>query len=80
MLQYDTEPANSVSNYRKYPEAKLQENLDAEIMEVILQEAREAFDEQIVIELTSNTAEEMESNQERIEQWIKHWKTNNAEA
>lgn len=52
--------------------------MDAEIMEVILQEAREAFEEQIVIELASNTADEMESNQERIEQWIKHWKSNNS--
>jgi adenylate kinase len=65
---------------RNYPEAKLQENLDAEIMEVIIEEAREAFDEQIVIELTSNTSEEMEANQDRIEQWIEHWKTNNASA
>jgi adenylate kinase len=64
---------------RKYPEAKLQENLDAEIMEVILQEAHEAFDEQIVIELTSNTSDEMETNLERIEQWIKQWKVDNAE-
>lgn len=48
-------------------------------MEIVLQEARDAFDEQIVIELASDTLEEMESNQERIEQWIKHWKANNVE-
>jgi adenylate kinase len=65
---------------RNYPEAKLQENLDAEIMEVLIEEAREAFDEQIVIELHSNTSEEMEGNQERIEQWIKNWKVNNADS
>jgi adenylate kinase len=49
-------------------------------MEVLLQEAREAFDEEIVIELTSNTSDEMESNVDRIEAWIKDWKTNNASA
>lgn len=59
---------------RKYPEAKLQENLDSEIMEVLLQEARDSYDEQIVVELTSNTTDEMESNVDRIESWIKQWK------
>lgn len=63
---------------RDYPEAKLQENLDSEIMEVLLQEAREAYDEEIVVELTSNTPEHMESNVERIEGWVKQWKRDNA--
>lgn len=43
-------------------------------MEVLLQEAREAFDEEVVVELTSNSSEEMESNMDRIEAWIKQWK------
>jgi adenylate kinase len=64
---------------RDYPEAKLQENLDSEIMEVLLQEARESYDEEIIVELTSNTSDDMESNIERIETWIGLWKTNNAE-
>ncbi|OLN95423.1 Adenylate kinase isoenzyme 6 HBR1-like protein [Colletotrichum chlorophyti] len=59
---------------RKYPEAKLQENLDTEIMEVLLQEAREAFDEEIVVELTSNTSDEMENNVSRIEAWLEQWR------
>jgi len=62
---------------RGYAEAKLQENLDSEIMEVLLDEAREAFDAEIVVELTSNTSDEMESNVERIEAWIKQWKKDN---
>lgn len=63
--------------FRNYPEAKLQENIDSEIMEVLLQEARESYDEEIVVELTSNTSDEMDSNIERIETWIKHWRENN---
>jgi len=59
---------------RAYPEAKLQENLDSEIMEVLLQEARDSYDEEIVVELTSNTSDEMDSNVERIEAWLKQWK------
>lgn len=62
---------------RNYPDSKLQENLDSEIMEVLLQEAREAFDEEIVIELTSNTSDEMESNVDRVEAWVKQWKLDN---
>ena len=62
---------------RNYPETKLQENLDSEIMEVLLQEARDAFDEEIVIELTSNDLDEMETNVDRIEAWVKQWKTDN---
>lgn len=60
--------------FRKYPETKLQENLDSEIMEVLLQEAREAFDEEIVVELTSNTSDEMETNIARVEAWLEQWK------
>lgn len=68
--------ANTVG-YRKYPEVKLQENIDSEIMEVLLQEARDSYDEEIVVELQSNTTEDMESNLDRIEEWLKQWKENN---
>ncbi|EPE34029.1 P-loop containing nucleoside triphosphate hydrolase [Glarea lozoyensis ATCC 20868] len=63
---------------RNYPEAKLQENLDSEIMEVLLQEARDSYDEEIVIELRSDTTEEMEANVERIEAWVKQWRKDNS--
>ncbi|KAK8041199.1 POS9-activating factor FAP7 [Apiospora phragmitis] len=64
---------------RKYPEAKLQENLDSEIMEVLLQEARDSYAEQMVVELQSNTSDDMDSNVDRIEQWIMQWRKDNAE-
>ncbi len=63
---------------RKYPEVKLQENIDAEIMEVLLQEAKDSYDENIVVVLTSNTSEEMDVNVDRIEAWLKQWKKDNA--
>lgn len=69
---------NLSSGARKYPEAKLQENLDSEIMEVLLEEAREAYDEEIVVELISNTAEELDSNVDRIEAWVRQWKEHNS--
>ena len=63
---------------REYPDAKLQENMDSEIMEVLLQEARDAFAEEIVIELQSNEPGDMEENVGRIESWIGQWKADQA--
>ena len=60
--------------YRGYAQAKLEENLDSEIMQVLLEEAREAYDEEIVIELRSDSAEEIDRNVERIASWVKSWK------
>lgn len=59
---------------RGYTGKKLEENMDCEIMEVLLNEAREAYDEEIVVELRSEKAEDIEANVERIEQWITNWK------
>lgn len=47
--------------------------MDAEIMQVILEEARESYAHEIVHECSSNTIEDLENNVTRIEQWIKHW-------
>ena len=52
--------------------------MDSEIMEVLLQEAKDSYDEEIVVELQSVTADDMESNVDRIESWLKQWKENNA--
>lgn len=59
---------------RHYQEQKLQENLDSEIMEIILEEAREAYDENIIVELQSNEPEDVEKNVDRVEIWIANWK------
>lgn len=64
---------------RNYPEKKLQENLDAEIMQVILEEALEAYDEEIVVELQSNDTDEIDSNVERIASWLKQWRLDHPE-
>lgn len=60
--------------YRGYAEEKLQENLDAEIFEVLLEEAKESYDGEIVIDLKSENDSDIESNCERIASWINSWK------
>lgn len=47
-------------------------------MEVLLEEARESYDPEIIVELTSNTSEDMERNIERIEAWLEQWRKDNA--
>ena len=59
---------------RGYKDKKLDENMDSEIMQVLLDEAREAYKEEIVVELRSDGADDVEGNLERIEQWVENWK------
>lgn len=64
---------------REYPRTKLQENLDAEIFGVLLEEARESFEQEIVIELDSEKDDDVESNCARISTWVESWKRTQAE-
>ncbi|KAA8643164.1 hypothetical protein EYZ11_008979 [Aspergillus tanneri] len=64
---------------RAYKETKLQENLDTEIFGVLLEEAKEAFDEEIVVELNSEKDNDVEDNCARISTWIESWKKNQSE-
>jgi adenylate kinase len=61
---------------RSYKDNKIQENIECEIMQVVLDEARESYKQEIVVELTNNTVEEMESNAARIQQWLASWRLN----
>ncbi|CCX05186.1 Similar to Putative adenylate kinase HBR1; acc. no. Q8TG40 [Pyronema omphalodes CBS 100304] len=60
-------------------EAKLQENLDAEIMQVVLDDAREGYDENIVVELRSDSSDDIDTNIERITQWYENWQKDHPE-
>ena len=59
-----------------YSLKKIQENNEAEIMQQVLEEARESYAKEIIVELKSETIEDMESNVERIIQWIGQWQKN----
>ena len=56
---------------------KITENVECEIMQVIFDEARETFPSEIVHEVQSETVEDMESNVERVKQWLNAWRTAN---
>ncbi len=63
---------NTVS--RAYTLKKIQENNEAEIMQVVLDEARASYAPEIVVELNSESMEDLEANVARIVTWITAWK------
>ncbi|KAF2026662.1 P-loop containing nucleoside triphosphate hydrolase protein [Setomelanomma holmii] len=65
---------------RGYKGKKLEENMDSEIMQVLLDEAREAYKEEIVVELRSESNEDVEGNLERVEMWVEGWRRDNGGA
>lgn len=62
---------------RGYKGKKLEENMDSEIMQVLLDEARESYKEEIVVELQSSSDGDVEGNVERVEQWVEQWRKDN---
>ncbi|KAI9329067.1 AAA domain-containing protein [Obelidium mucronatum] len=63
---------------RGYNQKKITENIECEIMDVVKMEAYDSYDAAIIVELRSETAEDMEENVQRIETWIENWKEDNA--
>lgn len=59
---------------RNYSEEKVKENVQCEIFQTLLEEARESYDVNIVHELESNNPTDMERNLDQIIQWITSWK------
>lgn len=49
-------------------------------MQVVLEEAKEAYPEEAVHEVPSNSIEELESNVSRVMQWLDVWRKNNPDA
>lgn len=60
---------------RNYSLEKIQENNQAEIMAECLEEARDSYDHEIVIELESDSIDCLQANVARILTWIETWKT-----
>lgn len=58
---------------RGYHESKIDENMDAEIMGVVLQDALDSYAQEIVVELQSDSTEQMDGNVDRIISWQENW-------
>ncbi|GMM31721.1 nucleoside-triphosphatase [Martiniozyma asiatica (nom. inval.)] len=58
---------------RGYAQSKISENVECEIMQIVLSEARDSYKPEIVVVLESKDANEMEDNVDRITQWAENW-------
>ncbi|SGZ40515.1 related to Putative adenylate kinase FAP7 [Hanseniaspora guilliermondii] len=62
---------------RNYKDSKIQENIDAEIMSVVLEDALDSYDKRIVIELQNDEDKNIQENVDKIKTWIEQWVLDN---
>ncbi len=62
---------------RGYSGKKIEENVEAEIMRVAADEATESYPSCVVVELSSDTVEDLEQNLGRVQAWVEQWKKDN---
>lgn len=58
---------------RGYSGAKLSNNIECEIFQVLLEEAKESYPEDIVLALKSNTIEDITANVATLTDWVRNW-------
>lgn len=59
--------------YRGYSEAKLSNNIECEIFQMLLEEAKESYNEEIVLPLKSNNIEDITENVATLTDWVNNW-------
>jgi len=59
---------------RGFNQRKITENIECEIFQVVLEEAHDSYQQEIIVELQSNTVEEMQSNLNKLTSWVSNWK------
>jgi adenylate kinase len=60
-----------LSLFRGYSAEKVNENVEAEIFQVCLDEAMESYPKEKIIVMSSNTVEQLEANVAKLEQWVR---------
>ncbi|XWS36588.1 hypothetical protein CRYUN_Cryun20dG0097500 [Craigia yunnanensis] len=73
VLQTDNTLLYDRLSKRGYEGAKLSNNIECEIFQVLLEEAKESYPEDIVIALKSDNIEDITRNVETITDWIRSW-------
>uniref|UniRef100_A0A9I9DZR9 Adenylate kinase isoenzyme 6 homolog n=3 Tax=Cucumis melo TaxID=3656 RepID=A0A9I9DZR9_CUCME len=58
---------------RGYEGAKLSNNIECEIFQILLEEAKENYEENIVVALRSDTVQDVASNVETLANWVNNW-------
>jgi adenylate kinase len=65
---------------RNYSDKKMEQNIQSEIFQVCLDEARETFDSSIIHELTNEVEDDFKKNLDNLTNWIKQWASDNSPA
>jgi len=73
VLRADTHVLYDRMVKRGYCEAKREQNMQCEIMQVLLEEAKESYAAEIVQEMKSNTIADMEDTISRVKVWYTQW-------
>ncbi|KAI4308283.1 hypothetical protein L6164_031373 [Bauhinia variegata] len=58
---------------RGYSESKLSNNIECEIFQVLLEEAKESYPQDRVIALKSDTIEDIDRNVSSLTDWVRNW-------
>ena len=58
---------------RGYNESKLSNNIECEIFQVLLEEAKESYPEDRVIAMKSDTIEDINRNVATLTDWVRNW-------
>uniref|UniRef100_A0A182N0J9 Adenylate kinase isoenzyme 6 homolog n=1 Tax=Anopheles dirus TaxID=7168 RepID=A0A182N0J9_9DIPT len=59
---------------RDYGKHKIQSNMECEIFQIPLDEARDAYRKEIIYELVSDTEQDMAANVQQVRDWLEQWK------
>ncbi|KAK7276597.1 hypothetical protein RIF29_17740 [Crotalaria pallida] len=73
VLQTDNTVLYDRLSKRGYNESKLSNNVECEIFQVLLEEAKESYPEDIVVALKSDTIEDISRNVATLTDWVRNW-------
>ncbi|XP_057840045.1 adenylate kinase isoenzyme 6 homolog [Cryptomeria japonica] len=62
---------------RGYMGQKLQNNIECEIFQVLLEEARESYAENIIMAVQSDTIDDISRNVNMLKEWVRNWRPRN---
>ncbi|EEC81907.1 hypothetical protein OsI_25737 [Oryza sativa Indica Group] len=74
VLQTDNSILHDRLTSRGYMGAKLTNNIECEIFQMLLEEARESYKEEIVMPLRSDNVEDISRNVGTLTEWINNWR------
>ncbi|KAL7115694.1 hypothetical protein ACP275_04G197900 [Erythranthe tilingii] len=75
VLQTDNSVLYDRLTKRGYEGKKLSNNIECEIFQVLLEEARDSYKEDIVVALKSDSIDDIDTNVSTLSDWVRNWST-----